>query len=486
MDNNLNYKVNKGVKWTLIKALVNSTIQPLYRILLGVLLIPTEFAYIAVITLIVSFAEILNNAGIGEAIIQRDNVSKEDLSSLFFFNLFLSITVTATLYISSDVISNYYDMKDLSPIIKFLTIIVLSNGITSLFKFYLHKEFHFKQTSVLQILKILTEVAITLIFIIMGYGIWGFAIGIVISNLLHAALLAITVFVKSDFKLQLYFSFSNLRRFWSFGIFIASKKILTFFSHRIDEILIGGLLTPEILGSYFFAKSILLQLQTLITASFSQVLLPTFSKLKDNLVMAKKYYLKIFSTLTFLGLPIFTGLILVANFFVPVIFGDKWSNSVLVFQLLSFPILAELLMAGIATSLLYSQEKSLLVLIIDLCVVFPYIIILLIFGNSLLSVIFIYSLYICTKFILIQFSVGKITNIKINDYKIIRGPLISTLVMSVTVLFQISYMQEQFSNFYILITSILLGTSIYTGSSFIINKKQTVEVFVLFKNLARR
>ena len=186
MDYSLKNKARNSIKWTLIKTLFNSLLQPIYRILLAILLTPSEFGYIAVIILVVSIAELLNDFGIGEAIIQRDNVTSQDLSTVFFFNLIITSLISFTLYISAGLIEMYYSMPSLELIIKIMSLVALINGSTSIFKFYLHKYFFFKETSLIQILKITIEIFLTLFLIVQGLGIWSYIIGVLVSNLFQS------------------------------------------------------------------------------------------------------------------------------------------------------------------------------------------------------------------------------------------------------------------------------------------------------------
>lgn len=486
MATELRGKINKSIKWTVLVTLFNTTIQPIYRILLALLLLPTEYGYIAVITLLVSFAELLNNVGVGEAIIQRDNIDRQDLSTLFFFNLFITIFISVLVFLSAPFIHNFYEMEHLTIIIRTVTLIVFINGVTSIFKFYMHKNFLFKETSIIRIIKVTLEVVISLILILIGYSIWGYIFAVIISNTVSGTLLIVLAYKKTDLILSFYFSLNKLIRFLHFGIFVSMKKILTFFSQRIDEIIIGGTLSSDILGVYYLAKNLLLQIQSLISTSFNQVLLPTFSKIKNDKVRLKKLYLNIISVLLFVGLPLFILIILTAEYFVPLIFGNEWLGSVIVFQSLSLPVLCLLLSSGISTSLLYSQNKTVLVFVLDLVMVPLYILILIVFNNGLLeNILVIYGSYLIIKFFIIQIIVSKTFDIKINNYSaVIIGTIMTSIIMTVILLLLKSLMSELSESISLLILSITSVTG-FVLISFIINKRVKNNFFHIIKSIIK-
>ncbi|MEZ2457726.1 oligosaccharide flippase family protein [Salinicoccus roseus] len=488
MANYLKRNVLNSIKWTSLVTLLNTIIQPFYRILLAALLLPTEFSYIAVIILIVSFAELLNNIGIGEALIQKDHeeVTTKDLSTLFFFNVIVAFIISIILFFNSGLIENFYNLPDLSLMIKLITPIVFLSGVTSIFKFYLHKKFKFRETSIIKMIKIVTEVLISIFLITIGLNVWGFVWGIIVANISNAILLPIMAFIKTDFKIRFYFSFNSLKNYMNFGIFVSLKKVITFISQRIDEIIIGGVLSAEVLGLYFLAKNLLVQLQTLITTSFGQVLLPAFSSVKSDRKKQKDMYLLIVSILFFVGTPIFTLLILSAELFVPLVFGDEWKESAEIFQWLSLPTFCLVLSAGVTTSILYSQAKTFVVLLIDLALVPLYIVALFLFNyNDLHNIMTIYIAYILIKFLVIQLIISQVLQLNLKDYiRIIRGTLFSGVS---TYLFLYIFLKVPINvNDYVyLISFLIIGIVLYLTLNWFLNKSKFKNYYSIFRKIIK-
>src|SRR5690625_1313235 len=93
MEYSLKKKTVKGVKWTSINTAFNALITPLFYVLLATLLSPSEFAYIAVITLFFRLSPIIAKFGIEEAYIQNENNTNLQNSSLFIFNFLMSLVI---------------------------------------------------------------------------------------------------------------------------------------------------------------------------------------------------------------------------------------------------------------------------------------------------------------------------------------------------------------------------------------------------------
>jgi len=86
---NLKYKAIKGVKWTTVKTGIVGLIGPISQIIKAKYLSPEEFGYVAVIMIFIGLFDIVENFGISQAVIQKENVNKEEASSLFFLNIAL-------------------------------------------------------------------------------------------------------------------------------------------------------------------------------------------------------------------------------------------------------------------------------------------------------------------------------------------------------------------------------------------------------------
>src|SRR5699024_8691875 len=184
------------------------------------------------------------------------------------------------------------------------------------------KNMHFREFSIIQIIKTALHMFITIILILFGFGIFGYVYGTIISTLLYSILLIIITIMKTDFKITLHFKLKDIKSFLNFGVSISAKRIITFISQRIDEIIIGGALSSEVLGVYYFGKRLIIQLQGVLTKSFAQLLLPLFSKLKKDRMKLKSAYIKLSFSVAIIGFPVFIGVVLTANLFVPLFFGE--------------------------------------------------------------------------------------------------------------------------------------------------------------------
>src|SRR5699024_7288032 len=335
MDKTLQRKSVAGVKWLSINTVFNSVSTAFYHFILEILLSPIEFAYLAVITLIYRLAPLLGKFGLEEAYIQQKNINIKQTSSLVFFTVLMSCFTGVLLYINSPFIETFYQLENLTFYVRILIIAVIAEGFESIFKSSLRKSFLFKEWAVLSMLKMALRVVSTVAFISLGFGEFSIVIGIIIGSLFSLILFIIISYKKVKFKIVFYFNIKTVKKFIDFGFPVTGKRVFEIISQRADEIIIGAFLTSEILGLYFFGNNLIMQIKTEFSQTFSMVLLPLYTELKETLTSLRNTYLSITSYTALISAPVLVGISLTADMFIPLIFGEKWADSVIVVQVLS-------------------------------------------------------------------------------------------------------------------------------------------------------
>lgn len=394
----------KSVKWTALQTVTIGISGAILLLIKARFLSPVEFGHMAAIFIVIGIIDLFESFGISQAIIQRDKVNLEESSTLFFFNIFFSVVLAIFLYILAPLIATFFSMPSIGEYLRVACVLPLITGATLLFHAFLEKQLYFKQLSVIAISRNLMTLGTTTIFLVLGLGV----LGIIYAQIIGAAFSAVSILYTTvrlrSAKIKFYFNPKKLIPFLRFGFFVSAKNLMTFATHRLDEILIGYLLAPEILGIYYFGKNMLDRLRHLVTASFGKVLFPLLSKLKQQPQKLNFAYQRISQYIALVAFPLFAGVAVTANLFVPVIFGAKWEDSTIVFQVFSVAMILMVLTANVSTALLYSVNKPDLVFYIDVATNSIYFISLFLFAaKGMLAVLIVYSCYVSYKTITLQY-----------------------------------------------------------------------------------
>ena len=102
---NLRVEALNGIKWTSFSSIYVAIINLVQIAILTRYLMPSDFGLIAIVTVVIGFSALFMDMGISSAIIHRQDISHDQLSSLYWFNVFVGILLCLIVYFSSSIIS---------------------------------------------------------------------------------------------------------------------------------------------------------------------------------------------------------------------------------------------------------------------------------------------------------------------------------------------------------------------------------------------
>ena len=480
---NLKEQAVDGVVWTSIHTIVTVITGPILLMVQAQYLTPSEFGVLSVTNIFISIINVIENFGFSTAVIQRDSVTKDEKSSLFFFQIIFASLIAIMMILLSSSIAVFFEMPILTTLISLLSIIIMLNGPTILFTSFLEKEFFFKELSIIRIIRQFFLIITSIILLVAGQGLRGIIYGQIISVFVMVVLVLFVSLRNNLIDIKLHFSIKDIKPYLKFGLSIGSKQIITQLTHHIDELIIGYFFTAQALGYYSFAKNLLNRIRTLVSTAFSKVLLPLLSKLKNNIVLLSKTYNNVSKYMGVFIFPLFIGVALTAEQFIPILFGEEWIPSIELFIILSISYIPYLLTAGLATSLLYSVNKPHWVLSTELVTNIFYVLSLLILSwleGSILTIAIIYASYLVVKTSTLQFLAQKNLHSNFKDYLFqFKCTVLSTIIMVLAVQLSKILFSTINSSIIELSLAIISGVVSYFISYIIIDQKTLKDMLKL-------
>lgn len=328
----MSQKIKSSTKWTSISMLIQTLMQFFQTIILSRFIEPKDFGSFSIIIIIITILLIFLDLGVLNRIIQNQENNKVILSSIYWLIIIMGIILYLLLFQISSLIANFYNIEEMGKYLRITGMSLFFISIGYLHQFFLQKEFQFKIIAISEIVGILAGFSTALYLAITGKGIFALVGGYIVNNGVKYSLL-FGIGIKY-FKPVLAFNLKQLKEYFSFGKYQVGEKLLHYITYNLDYIVIGKLLGSEILGYYNLAYQIIIAPTTKINPIITQVSFSLFSKIKNNLAMLKKAYFKTIEFIAFINVPLVSGIILLSPYFVPLIFGGKWNNSVPIIQIL--------------------------------------------------------------------------------------------------------------------------------------------------------
>ena len=118
-EDNLKQKATSGIIWTAVQKYSKMAISFISGITLARLLTPDDYGAIGMLVIFMSLAEVFIDAGFGSALIQKKEPTQTDYSTVFYFNLVMSLILYLVLFCCAPIIAEFYRMPILCKVLSF-------------------------------------------------------------------------------------------------------------------------------------------------------------------------------------------------------------------------------------------------------------------------------------------------------------------------------------------------------------------------------
>lgn len=250
-DSSLKQKTISGIIWSAVQRFGTMIISFVSNIVLARLLTPDDFGCIGLLAIFIVVANVFVNGGFAAALIQKPNPSKEDYSTVFIWNILVSMLFYLGLYLAAPYIAVFYSIPLLSAVLKVQGIILIINALSVIHLSVLRKNLQFKEMSIIQIIAISISVATAIVLALKGWGVWA----LVAQQLLNSAITIYFIMVCCSWKPELFFSWRSFRQLFDYGAFLLLSDILNSICDNIQGLVIGRRFTAGDMGYYSQAKN---------------------------------------------------------------------------------------------------------------------------------------------------------------------------------------------------------------------------------------
>ncbi|MER0141282.1 MOP flippase family protein [Bacillus safensis subsp. safensis] len=420
-----------GAKWTSLSALIITIIQIAQFAFLGNVMSLKEFGLVGMITTVTIFTQILLDLGIGAAIIQKEQTTERQLSTLYWINLLTGIILFCLLILLSPMIAAFYNRPELEGLLKLLSIMFLIAPIGQQYQYMMQKDLAFKTLSTIEAIATIISLLVLLVFAFFMNPIVAYVISQVLLQSGKGLMYAAAYWQK--WRPAPVFALGEVKEFFSFGAFQLASRLVNRAGSNIDMILIGRFLGAEALGIYSLAYQIVTIPVLKINPIVTRVAFPVFAKSQRDHSILREGFLSMTNMLALVSFPLLIGLAAVSDSFIEVVFGEKWLVAVPVLNILCIVGLLRVLMNPNGSILLAKGRADLAfywdtgMLIVYGCALYAGVT-----TGSLLTVAWIYSGVSLLNFIVGRWLMAYVIQLDMKVYlKSLGKPAVMTLLMAV-------------------------------------------------------
>lgn len=292
-------------------------------IVLARLLVPDDYGTVALVTVFNTILQVFIDGGMPNALIQKKNTDDLDFSSVFYFNVFMSVVLFIGMFFAAPYIAKYYSRPDLTPLIRVNNIVILIAGVKSVQHAFVAKNMIFKKFFFATLGGTIVSAVIGIVLAYLGFGPWALVAQQLTNKIIDTIVLWVTVKWRPKWML----SFYRLKGLFSYGWKIFASTMLDRVYSSLRALIIGKVYTAADLAYYDRAHSFPDIVINNINTSIDSVLLPTMSKEQDSVETVKSMARRAMKTSTFILAPILIGLAACGQSIISMLLTDKWLPS---------------------------------------------------------------------------------------------------------------------------------------------------------------
>lgn len=337
-EEKINRSFKIGIVYNFISKYSNIVLNLLITSILARLLTPNEFGVVGVVTVFVTFFNMLGDMGVGPAIIQNKKLSKTEVEDIFLITVVIGIMVSVIFSLFSNLIAIFYNNQVYVKIGKMLSIAIFFYIANIVPVSILYKQKRFKDIALGSIIINIVVGAIVIVLANTGFGYYTLVFQSILTSLLTFSYNTLL----SKVKLSKRINFRAFKKIFNYSKFQFLFNIINYFSRNSDNMLIGKFIGVNALGFYDKAYKLMLYPVQNLTFVITPVLHPILSEYQNNKKIIMEIYIKLVKLLAILG-----GFFTIICFFgskeiIWILYGEQWLESSKTFQILSVTIIFQM------------------------------------------------------------------------------------------------------------------------------------------------
>lgn len=320
------------LKWNTLDRLASQLLYAVTGVILANLLSKEDFGLVGALLIFQAFATSFVDSGFSSALLQKKNPSRSDYTTIFWFNLSVSLLIYLVLFLCAPLIADIFqgDLR-LIPLSKIMFLTFIFNALSIVQTTQLMKRMQVKMLAIANMVALTGSGIVGIWLAFAGFGAWA----IVWQSVSNALIKSVWLWIYGGWWPNAPFSFHSLKSMWRLAVSVfMSSNINVFFLH-IYSFVIGAFYSLQSLGIYTQADKWSKMGHTSLSQIMTATFVPVLSKYQDDSEKFHSCIRRINRLAAFIAIPALTGFALIGTPLFHTLFGTKWDAAIILFQILS-------------------------------------------------------------------------------------------------------------------------------------------------------
>ncbi|MGH8900716.1 MAG: lipopolysaccharide biosynthesis protein [Egibacteraceae bacterium] len=311
-----------GLRWSYLSSMGLAASTLVYTALISRLLSPFAFGLIAMANLVVIFTDFFARMGLAQALIQKPELSKEEIRAGSSAGLALGVLCFAAIWLLAPTISGVFHEPALRPVLRVMGGSFLFTGLGMTGQGLLRRELRIRELSIIRVVTYAFGYLIVGVGLAaLGAGVWSIVAGALVSTGSQAIwqLVILRHPIRPVFRREPY------RALYGYGVRASGIRLMEYLGNNLDTFVVARIARTALLGQYNRAFFLVTQpLTRHLATALTTVLFPSFSRIQEDTTRARRAYLSVLGLAGIILFPICAGMAVAARELVLVVLGGKW------------------------------------------------------------------------------------------------------------------------------------------------------------------
>jgi O-antigen/teichoic acid export membrane protein len=306
-----------------------------FLVVLARLLDPKDFGLVAMVTAVTGVYQLFTSAGLSSATIQKDTITDNQISTLFWINVLVGAVLALLCSATAPVLVNFYHEPRLFWVTVAMAAGFLFNATGVQHYALVQRQMRYVALTVIEILAQLGSITVGIGMAFAGFGYWALVGATVVSPaIVTVCVWAITAWIPGMPRRNV-----EIKAMLRFGGTITLNSLIAYVAYNLEKVLLGRFWGAEALGIYGRAYQLINIPTENLNGAIGGVTFSALSRLQNDPVRLKSYFLKGYSLGNSMTIPITIFCAMFADDIILVVLGPKWKEAALIFRLMTPTVL---------------------------------------------------------------------------------------------------------------------------------------------------
>ncbi len=310
-----------GAVLTLIAQGFRAALQFTSQIILTHLLAPSVFGIIAMVAPVLSFVQIFNELGLTQATIQRERITHDELSALFWVNLGASVCLAGLMALAAPLVAWFYHQPELMKVTVCSASLLVLSGFSAQQIALLNRLMQYRSLAVIDVSCAVFAAIVGIASATLGFGYWS----LVLMQAANSLTIVVLAWLLSAWRPSIWrWRGTNIADLLRFGGHLTGSNILGYAEVNLPNVLLGRLFGQFALGLYDRAMKLVIVPWWQISLPISRVAVVLLSRLRGSDRLYVRAYDQMLQALLLTAVPGLLWAAMEADNVVPFVMGQEW------------------------------------------------------------------------------------------------------------------------------------------------------------------